>query len=196
MEYTIPLSLHLYAEISNYRPDVDWNTCGQAAIATITDYWGRNPYNLPRTKRDPINYLYYWDDGQAIDAVINGGFGPDVPYGFGTTGFRIREALASYRLDAFVGFSGSYGQGWQVQWQGLQDYLAGNHPVPVMIDLGAISDAWWTVHWAIAYKIADDRVYLGNCPWNPAPATADFLRAWACWFLPPTFNHCGVYATA
>jgi len=32
----------------NYRPDVDWNTCGQAAIATITDFWGINPWGLSR----------------------------------------------------------------------------------------------------------------------------------------------------
>ena len=34
--------LHCYV---NDRPQ-DWNTCGTAAIATITDYWGRNPYGL------------------------------------------------------------------------------------------------------------------------------------------------------
>jgi hypothetical protein len=185
--------LHCYC---NCRQGVDWNTCGQAAIATITDYWGLDPYGLPRTALDPNNNLYYWDDGQAIDTIIAGGYGSDVPYGFGTTGFRVSEALASYGLNASVGFSGPYGQGWEGLWQTLQDYLAGNRPVPVMIDLGAISDSWWTVHWAIAYKIADDRVYLGNCPWNPSPATADFLWAWRCWYLPPTFNFCAVYATS
>ncbi|MGZ4440362.1 MAG: hypothetical protein ACXVZN_08370, partial [Gaiellaceae bacterium] len=62
--------LHCYR---NSRPGTDWNTCGQAAIATISDYWGRNPYRLARTTRDATNGLYYWNDGQAIDAVKNGG---------------------------------------------------------------------------------------------------------------------------
>jgi hypothetical protein len=61
--------LHCYR---NYRPNVNWNTCGQAAIATITDYWGRNPYNLDRPVRDGIDGLYYWDDGQAVDATKSG----------------------------------------------------------------------------------------------------------------------------
>jgi hypothetical protein len=185
--------LHCY---ENNRIDVDWNTCGQAAIATITDYWYLNPYSLPRIEQDLVNNLYYWDDGQAIDAIINGGYGPDVVFGWGSTGGRIYDALASYGLNASVGYAGPYYQGWPGQWQGLQDYLAGNRPVPVIIDLGAISDAWWTAHWAIAYKIADDRVYLGNCSWNPSPTTDEFLKAWQCWYLPWGFNFCGVYASA
>jgi hypothetical protein len=47
--------LHCYR---NSRPGVDWNTCGQAAISTIADYWGRNPYGLPRNTRDSSNGLY------------------------------------------------------------------------------------------------------------------------------------------
>jgi hypothetical protein len=64
-------SFHAYV---NLRPDVDWNTCNQAAIVGITDYHALNPYNLPRVGQ-------YWDDGAAIDAVINGGFGSDVLFG-------------------------------------------------------------------------------------------------------------------
>lgn len=75
--------LHCYV---NSRPNVDWNTCGQAATATITDYWRRNPYGLPRDTRDGYNGLYYWNDGRAIDAIKAGGFGPDVAFGLGTTG--------------------------------------------------------------------------------------------------------------
>jgi hypothetical protein len=185
--------LHCYV---NDRQDVDWNTCGQAAIATITDYWGLNPYGLSRIERDWNNNLYYWEDGQAIDAIINGGYGPDVVFGWGTTGGRITDALRSYGLNASVGYSGFSSWGWQDLWQALQDYLNWNCPVPVMIDLGAISDAWWTVHWAIAHKIADGRVYLGNCVWNSSPTIDDFLHAWHCWYNPYGFNHCAVYAYA
>ena len=100
--------LHCYV---NDRPNVDWNTCGQAAIATISDYWGRNPYGLPRVERDGWNGRYYWDDGQAIDAIKNGGFGPDVVFGWGTTGGRVRDALRSYGLNAVVGHSGAFSWG-------------------------------------------------------------------------------------
>lgn len=45
--------LHCYG---NYRQNVDWNTCGQAAISTIADYHGRGPTHLPRTMYDRGRY--------------------------------------------------------------------------------------------------------------------------------------------
>lgn len=182
--------LHCYA---NYRPNVDWNTCGQAAIATITDYWGRNPFGLPRSQYDSNNGRWYWDDGMAIDSVIRGGYGPDVTFGLGTSGGRIRDALVSYALGASFGYSGHLFWGWEDQYRQLQNYLYWNRPVPVCIDLGIIGGPGWTAHWAIAYKIADGKVYLGNCPWNPSPTIQLFQNAWQCRFLPYGFNHCGVY---
>jgi len=182
--------LHAYV---NSRANVDWNTCGTAAIATISDYWGRNPYGLPRTVYDWRAGRYYWNDGQAIDAVKNAGFGPDVVFGWGTTAGRISDALRSYGLNASVGYSGFFSWGWENLWQSVQNYLYWNRPVPVMIDLGAIGGPAWGVHWAIAYKIEGGRIYLGNCGWNPTPPVNDFLNAWHCWFLPYGFNHAAVY---
>ena len=185
--------LHCYV---NDRPDVDWNTCGQAAIATIADYWGKNPYTLPRVERDWRNGRYYWDDGQAIDAIKDGGYGPDVAFGLGTTGGRIRDALRAYLLWAEVGNSGLGFWGWEDQWRKLRSYLANNRPVPVIVDLGLLAPGRgldWLHHWAIAHKIAGGRVYLGACPWNSTPTESAFLSAWQCRALPWGFNHCGVY---
>lgn len=176
-------SFHAYV---NSRPEVDWNTCGQAAIASITDYHGLNPYNLPRVGQ-------YWDDGQAIDAIINGGFGPDVVFGWGTTGGRIRDALNSYGLNASVGFSGLFSSGWQDQWQSLNSYVLQDLPVPVLVDVGALGGSWWTAHWPIVYRIEGGYVYLGNPIGSSVVDESTFLSAWNCWFLPYGFNHCGVY---
>ena len=182
--------LHCY---QNYRSGVDWNTCGSAAIATIADYWGQNPYGLTRSARDWANGRYYWQDGQAIDAVIGAGYGPDVAFGWGSTGGRITDALNSYGLSAQVGYSGFGSGGWQVLWQCLQDYLYWNHPVPVMVDLGALGGRYWTIHWAVAYAFDGERIHLGNCNWNATPTVNQFLHAWQCWYLPYGFNHCAVY---
>jgi hypothetical protein len=186
--------LHCYV---NNRPDVDWNTCGQAAIATITDYWGRNPYGLSRRwwEYDSRTSRYYWDDGEAIDAIKNGGYGPDVVFGWGTTGGRIRDALRSYGLPASVGYSGFFSWGWEGLWSSLQNYVYWNHPVPVMVDIGALGGPAFGVHWAICYRIEGGRAYLGNmsASWNATPSNNDFLHAWHCWFLPYGFNHCAVY---
>lgn len=180
----------------NYRPDVDWNTCGQAAIASITDYYGRNPYNLRRTQYigTPYGGRWYWNDGEAIDSIYTGGFGPNVIFGLGTTGEQIRNALRAYGLNASVAYSGFGFWGWENHWRQLQNYLTWNRPVPVIVDTGRLGGPAWGAHWAIAYKRANGRVYLGNMGgWNSAPTDREFLSAWECAFLPFTFNHCGVY---
>jgi len=182
--------LHCYV---NSRPDVDWNTCGQAAIATMADYWGKDPWDLDRVERDPDDGRWYWDDGAAIDAVKADGFDSDVVFGWGSTGDRIKQALKHYGLSASVGYSGFASWGWQDRWESVQKYVAKNRPVPVMLDLGAIGGPSWTAHWAICYHVEDGEVHLGNCSWNPSPRTDDFLDAWRAWFLPYGFNHCAVF---
>jgi hypothetical protein len=177
-------SFHAY---SNWRPGVDWNTCGQAAIASITDFHGLNPYNLPRSGP-------YWDDGQAIDAIKAGGFGPDVVFGWGTTGGRIRDALRSYGLKAEVGHSGFLFFGWEDQLKALRRSLSQRLPVPVLVDLGMLGGSAFSAHWPIAWKMEGGRVYLAACP-NPQPTEREFIDAWAARHLPYGFNHCGVYAS-
>jgi hypothetical protein len=181
----------------NYRHPIDWNTCGQAAIATITDFWGFNPWGLSRPWQDWRNGLYYWNDGEAIDAIKNDGFVPDVVFGLGTTGGQIRNALQQYGLsNAAVAWSGIFSTGWEDRWRELQDYISWEYPVPVIVDCGAIGGSYWTAHWAIAYKVADDRVFLGAMEGigNTTPTIDEFLHAWHCWYLPAGFNHCGVFA--
>jgi hypothetical protein len=180
----------------NYRPDIDWNTCGQAAIATIADFWGLNPWGLSRSSLDTSNGLYYWNDSEAIDSVIKDGFAPDVVFGLGTTGGTIRNALEKYGLDnAAVAWSGIFSTGWEDRWRELQEYVSRDYPVPVLIDCGALGGTWYQAHWAIAYKIADNQVFLGAMGGigETAPNVENFLRAWHCWYLPAGFNHCGVY---
>src|SRR5207253_3114811 len=109
------------------------------------------------------------------------------------TGGRIAEALNRFGLPAEVGYSGAFSSGWDQLWKRLQDHLSNGFPVPVMIDLGGFGAGAFSIHWAIAYRIAHGRVYLGNCPWNPSPTIDEFLRAWQCSYLPIGFNHCAVY---
>ncbi len=177
------MNFHAYV---NSRPGLDWNTCGQAAIASMADFHNRDPYGLPRVGQ-------YWDDGEAIDAVVNGGFGPDAIFGWGSTGGRIRDALTSYGLTASVGYSGLASSDWQNQWASLNSYVSQQLPVPVLIDVGALGGSWWTAHWPIVYRIDGGRVYLGNPIGLSIVDEATFLSAWHCWFLPYGFNHCGVY---
>jgi len=133
-----PISnFHAYG---NSRPDVDWNTCGQAAIASMLDHLGRDPFGLPRVRRG-IDGRMHWDDGAVIDALINAGFGPDVAFGFGTTGGRIRDALFAYGCNqAYEEHSGLFSAGWQGLWERLKVFLR---------DLKTPVQCLWTLeHWA------------------------------------------------
>lgn len=185
-------NFHAYV---NSRPNVDWNTCGQAAIASMLDYHGRDPFGLPRVNSGADGRMH-WDDGTVIDNLINAGWGPDVIFGFGTTGGRISDALRYYGLNQnYVEYSGLFSAGWVELWDKLKYFLRVlETPVPVLVDIGALGGDWYTAHWPIAYRIgSSDEVYLANCPWSPIVDRDTFLRAWHCHFLPLGFNHCAVY---
>jgi hypothetical protein len=157
------------------------------------DFFGKDPYGLPRTKN--VGGSYYWDAGQAIDAVKAAGFGPDVVFGWGTTANRIQNALKGCGLDAAESFKpGPFVQldlpiPFESAWARLQTALAADTPVPVLIDLEG-----FMFHWAVAYKIASGKIYLGNCPWNPSPTKEQFRLMWLCRGLPWGFNYAAVYA--
>lgn len=177
----------------NSRPGTDWNTCGQAAMATMLDFYHHDPYSLPRPNIG-ADRRRHWDHGEIIDALISAGFGPDVVFGWGTTGFRLAGGLATNGLPAEVGYSGLFSSGWPELWRALQNYVGVGRPVPVLVDVGALGGSYYYAHWAIAYRIEAGTVYLAACPWMDGAIPQDtFLRAWGCWFLPYNLNHCSVW---
>lgn len=178
----------------NYRSE-DWNTCGQAAIASVTDFHGKDPYGLPRSQHG-VDGKDHWADGAIIDAIESDGLGPDVVFGWGTTGGRIVDALKKYGLSANVSFWPQQ-PGLMMQefiWSQLKNHIAQGLPVPVLIDVGDLGAPWYTAHWPIAYRIENDNVYLGNCSWKPIIPKEQFMYVWRCWFLPYGFNWCCVFA--
>jgi len=183
-------SFHAY---SNYRPKVDWNTCGQAAIASLADFWKKDPYSLPRTSGA------YWDDGQIIDLIKSDGLGPDVIFGWGTTPWRIRDALRKYGVDVEVGSSGFLFSEWESERDRLLRYVDDSAlPVAALVDLGLLGGPAWTAHWTIVWRVDRDQgeplLHLGNWGWMPSPVPISrFLEAWSCRMLPVGFNHAAIY---
>jgi hypothetical protein len=182
-------NMHCYA---NYRPDVDWNTCGQAAIASMLDFWHTHPFAIWKTLRG-TDGRFHWHDGEAIDAVKAAGFPADVVFGWGTTPGRIAAALTTFGLPSEVSHAGMFGIGGDQVWRRLQEYLSNGFPVPVLVDVNVFGGPLAGYHWPVAYKIDHGRVYLGNCPWNPSPTIDEFLRSWACSLLPVGFNFAAVF---
>jgi hypothetical protein len=58
--------LHSY---HSSRPRVDWNRCGQAAVATLFDYHGLDPYGLNKPIYDENDGHRHWADGEIIDRI-------------------------------------------------------------------------------------------------------------------------------
>jgi hypothetical protein len=195
---TQPLDyIHAYP---NNRGDPDWNTCGQAAIGTMLDFYNVNPFpDLPRPDHDNRDQKDHWEKGQIIDRLKADGVGPDVIFGWGTTGGRIRDAMLKYGLtQAEVAWGGGVQSGYYRSnelWARLQEYLYAGRPVPVLVDIGLLSGAGsgFTAHWPVAYKIEDGCIYLGNGGGNSSPTFEEFRRAWSCIRLPDGFNFCAVF---
>lgn len=167
--------------VVNARPGLDWNTCGQAAIATMLAHFRLGPFALAA----PLA------DGEAIDR-LRPRFGPDMPLGLGTTIFRIAAALRAHglgieRIDSGFGLCGDDA------CAKLRAHVATGTPVPVCVDsrrLGGSAGA----HWAIVVQADDAGVRLGNGLRREHMAWPEFMDAWACRRLPPTHHHAALLA--
>ncbi len=165
------------------RRDRDWNTCGQAAVATLLARFGAGPFTSGAAP----------DDGAAIDAV-SARFGPDVPFGLGTSAGRIAAALRAHGLHAEIVHSGPFGAHPERALERVRQHVSLGIPVPACVDQGLLGGPAWSAHWALVLGFEADEVVLGNT--RPGRlALARFMAAWRCRQLPPPYHHCAVLAS-
>lgn len=175
------------------RPYVDWNKCGQAAVATLLDYHRLDPYGLEKSVYDARDGRYHWDDGEVIDR-ITADFPPDYFLGlFGTSGRRIRDALVSGGLEAESVSSRDAREGRRI-WEKVKRSANEGLPATVIMDRGKLGGRPFTAHWGVVYGVEDSTVHLANCKGLNTVPEARFLRAFRCGFMPPGFNHCAVFS--
>lgn len=175
------------------RPYVDWNKCGQAAVATLLDYHGLNPYGLEKPVYDARDGRYHWDDGEIVDR-IKADFPPDYFLGlFGTSGGRIRDALVSGGLEAESVSSRDDSAGRRI-WEEVKRSVSAGLPVIVIMDRGKLGGRPFAAHWGVVYRVENSTVRLANCKNCDTVPEARFLRAFHCGFMPPKFNHCAVFS--
>src|SRR5690348_13452085 len=117
---------------------VDWNTCGQAAIASVLAHFGAGPF-----AEDPA-----LDDGSAIDRLRTR-FGPDLPFGLGTSAYRIAKGLAAHGIDSDLVHTGWLGHGLSTALRRVAAHAARGIPVPVCLDDGVLGGLPWSAHWAL-----------------------------------------------
>jgi hypothetical protein len=183
--------LHSY---HSSRPRVDWNRCGQAAVATLLDYHGRDPYGLKKPIFDEKDGRYHWVDGEIIDRICED-FPPNHLFGlFGTTPGQLVEALRFAGLKASWAASTNKGEARQKIWEEIKRSIEAGLPVIVTMDMGKLGGRPLTAHWGVIYRIEDSNVHLANTKNITTVPEARFLRAFKCWFMLPRFHHCAVFA--
>ncbi len=183
--------LHSY---HSSRPRVDWNKCGQAAVATLLDYHRLDPYGLRKPIYDEKDGCYHWEDGEIIDRICEG-FPPNHLFGlFGTTPGQVAKALRSAGLEANWAASRDEGEERQKIWAEVKRSVEAGLPIIVSMDMSMFGGRPLSAHWGVIYRIEDSDVCLANTKSVTTVPEARFLRAFKCWFMPPYINHCAVFA--
>jgi hypothetical protein len=183
--------LHSY---HSSRPRVDWNRCGQAAVATLLDYHGLDPYGLNKPNYDENDGRHHWSDGEIIDRICED-FTPDHLFGlFGTTPRQLENALRSAGLEASWIASTNKGKQRQQIWEEVRRSVKVRLPVIVAMDMGKLGGRPLSAHWGVIYRLEDSNVHLANTRNITVVPEMRFLRAFECWFMLPRFHYCAVFA--
>ena len=147
------------------------NGCGQAAVASIVDFYHAGPY---AGRPDIVSAIYAHNP-------------PDTPgAAFGSTPGHVENICQAVGLQHWR----TYGPGnaeTALKEQALDKGLL----MIVLLDLGKLGDSWWTFHYPVAYGYDENGVHLTNMvassfggngeqvvPWST------FMDAWHCWTLP------------
>lgn len=167
--------------IRNTRPGLDWNTCAQAAVATVLAHFRAGPFSegVP-------------DDATAVDR-IRATHPPDVPFAMGTSAGRVAEALASHGLHVERVHSGFVGWDFPLAWDRLSRHVADGHPAIVCVDEGLLGGLPWSAHWSVVTAVDIHGAVLADRVAEPVPIER-FLSAWQCRVLPFGHNHAAILA--
>lgn len=188
--------MHCYRNIG-----VPW--CGQAAAASLLDYWGFDPFGLPRTVTDSIDGSSYWDQNQVVSAVHDR-YPADFPFPPDdarkpTTPNQVQAALQGLShpsIYSFVSYSGVDDMNGEQNWEVLKKRLTDDILAPpvILLDCRTLGwdSLWWTGHYVPAFNYDGSNVWVGN---SIATGGVDqipqdnFRAAWACHGYLGFFSH-------
>lgn len=163
-------------------------------MATLLDHHELDPYGLRKPIYDEKDGCYHWADGEIIDRICED-FPPDHLFGlFGTTPGQVVKALRCAGLKANLAASRDEGEGRQTIWAEVKRSVKVGLPVIVTIDMGKLGGRPLSAHWGVIYRIEASDVRLANTKSITTVPEARLLLAFECWFMPPYFNHCAVFA--
>ncbi len=194
----------LYTYDNHPHPEKNPISCGQAAIATLYDFYKVVPYPLQRYKPGPDGILHY--DYKLVDALFTD-FPPSgiPPFNLFGLKFTVREtilsALQQRGIKAQEGYAAAFGNGIYERDALINWITKYKMPVMVLMDLHDLQKAlgssqvpnWYTLHWGFIYGVSKDAVQFAswgevrNLPWNA------FMASWHCKGLPYPNNFYAIY---
>lgn len=162
------------------------STCGQAAIATVVDAFGLNPFRIPRTVRGrgmaDDGRLHF--DNTEIVGQLTRLYPPRNFFNLVEMTFRedIVRALSDMGLDTeerapHSGSNGSEARQWLVDW--VQRTRC---PAIVLLDMPELGFAAhpYALHWGVVYALYQEGVLMASWHDNFAISWPDFMRGWHC----------------
>jgi|GEM_PF-6468447 len=138
----------------NYTASGPISYCGQAAAATLWDYWGFDPgYCGGRQVPDPHfpSGPLFWNDVIAVDAIRQR-FPNDVG---GMSPARLMDAVKSVGLQVSWGWGPHHGIG------SIAKYVQNSVPIPTVCLL-KWGQGIETLHWVVVFAIDNGQVWFTN----------------------------------
>lgn len=175
------------------RPITDWNTCGQAAVATMLDFHGVDPFSIGKPVYDPKDERFHWRDGEVIDAIREL-YPPDCLRGLcGTRPGQIAQALSHWGLDSSFLSSRDEHKQPAKNWDAVKAAVADGKPVITIMDRTRLGRKPFVAHWAVIRGIDSSGVHIANTEGIETVEEPEYLRSFECWFMPREFRRCAIF---
>jgi hypothetical protein len=199
--------LYTYNNLGTRNDDIYQRSCGYAAMATVADFFHKNPYNLQRRARSPFpGDTAHFDNAEFVGKIhaqypatfqlpFAGKFivRDDLKKAFAAWSIKHEEGYATAVVDSDGSPERKFLQNW---------FMKQKSPVLTLLDVGAWSDygfGQYELHWGFVYGWNDAGVDFGS--WTAAgPSEVAFngnwhipwdlfMSAWHAKFLPWPNNY-------
>lgn len=176
-------------------------SCGQAAIASLFDYYNVSPYSLQRTQMSQVDGKNHYPNTLVEHVMKDHPPASILNFRF-TTREIILHALKSRGISTSESYAAAFGDG-TTEWSNLKKWLLKQRrPVLVLIDLHDLSKKsnvmgnypnWYALHWAFVYGFTNTHVQISSWERTFSVPIEAFMAGWHCKGLPYPNNFYAIY---
>lgn len=188
----MPGGLYSYNNLAA-RPD---ETCGQAAIATMADFFGLNPFRLRPTVKGFDGRLHL--ENEAFVGAVTQQFPPGRILGFAcTTPDIIESALRSFGLHTHAVRQKAWADGSEARDELVHSIRRRKAPVLALLDMPKLWPSEYKpyeLHWGVIYDVGASGVSMASWHRNFAIDWSTFMDSWHCGGIPNgDFNYLQIH---